>query len=238
MKPANVSNCPLTLNEQKKKNGDDTSNPDIDSIVIEDCHIQTTDSSYGDWLIQQGIPNAQDIKLDPLVVPGEMKDETSKLDIRKIKENVDVKLGPLEKVKALVPGGCEFLIQLGDYQLSNDDIAQSQKRIQHLKNIIWLIENKPTMEMPTDNSNFDMDDPKDSGIEKPQDLSEKKEDVNKGEVLNKEKKAETQIAIGNTGTDVADENKAVDKGTIDKIDAKDDTQIATENKGSDKKTKW
>ena len=37
------------------------------------------DSSYGDWLTQQGIPNVQDIKLDPLVVPGKKKDETSEL---------------------------------------------------------------------------------------------------------------------------------------------------------------
>ena len=56
-------------------------------------------------------------------------------------------------------------MQLGDYLLSDDDIAESQKRIQCLKNIIWLTENKPTMEMPIDNSNLDMDDTKDLDIE-------------------------------------------------------------------------
>ena len=54
-------------------------------------------------------------------------------------------------------------------------------------------------------------------------------------MLNKEMKAEMQIATENKGTDVADENKTVDKGTIHKIDAKDDTENATENKGTDKK---
>ena len=36
--------------------------------VIKDSHVQTTDSSYGDWLIQQGITNPDDVKLEPLVL--------------------------------------------------------------------------------------------------------------------------------------------------------------------------
>ena len=68
-KPANVGNRPLTLNEQRRINTGDTQ-PKVESNVIEDCHIQTTDSSYGDWLIQQGIPSSEDINLDPLMTPG------------------------------------------------------------------------------------------------------------------------------------------------------------------------
>ena len=37
-KPANVGNRPLTLNEQKRINTDDTQ-PKVASNVIEDCHI-------------------------------------------------------------------------------------------------------------------------------------------------------------------------------------------------------
>ena len=53
VKPANVGNRPLTLNEQKKTHTVDQENA-VDCNVIEDCHIQTTDSSYGDWLIHNG----------------------------------------------------------------------------------------------------------------------------------------------------------------------------------------
>ena len=67
VKPNNMGNCLLTLNEQKWINTDDT---DLNVNVIEDCHIQTTDSSYGDWLIQQGISNLDDVKLETLVLPN------------------------------------------------------------------------------------------------------------------------------------------------------------------------
>ena len=67
IKPNNMGNCLLTLNEQKWINTDDT---DVNVNIIEDCHIQTTDSSYGDWLIQQGITNLDDVKLQTSVLPN------------------------------------------------------------------------------------------------------------------------------------------------------------------------
>ena len=45
VKPNNMGNPPLISNEQKWINTDDT---DVNVNVIKDCHIQTTDSSYGD----------------------------------------------------------------------------------------------------------------------------------------------------------------------------------------------
>ena len=73
VKPANVGNQPLTLNEQKKTHIVDQETA-VDHNVIEDCHIQTTDSLYGDWLIQQGIPNLNDFTLDPLVIDDTQKE--------------------------------------------------------------------------------------------------------------------------------------------------------------------
>ena len=48
-------------------------------------------------------------------------------------------------------------MKLGDYILSDDDIKDCQKRVEWLKNIIWIIENKPNQEMLTDDSILDMD---------------------------------------------------------------------------------
>ena len=65
-------------------------------------------------------------------------------------------------MRTVVPGGSEFLIKLGDYLISDDDIEECKKKINRLKNIIWIIENKPKenetkQELPLDSSNLDME---------------------------------------------------------------------------------
>ena len=66
------------------------------SNVIEDCHIQTTDGSYGDWLIEQGIPTPDNVTVEPSVTHGMAK--PSELEICKIMQNQDMATGPLDKV--------------------------------------------------------------------------------------------------------------------------------------------
>ena len=118
VKPNNMGNCLLTLNEQKWINTDDT---DVNVNVIEDCHIQTTDSSYGDWLIQQGITNLDDVKLETLVLPN------IDLDIHKKTQSDAANLGPLEKVVNTVPSASELFVNMADYLLSDEDIEQCEK---------------------------------------------------------------------------------------------------------------
>ena len=157
VKPANVGNRPLTLNEQKKTHIVDQEIA-VDHNAIEDCHIQTRDSLYGDWLIQQGIPNPKDVTLDPLVIDATQKE--SQPDIHKKMGLEDITVGQLHKVQSMVPGGSDFLEKLGEYILSDDDIDTCQKRVEHLKNIIWLIEKKPAdskmpEDVPQDNSKLE-----------------------------------------------------------------------------------
>ena len=112
------------------------------------------------WLIQQGIPNPQDVTLQPLVIPG--KQNTSDSDIHKIMEKGDITTGSLDKVRDMVSSDSGFLMKFSNYILSDDDIDQCQKRVEWLKNIIWLIGNKPTEnkmkeDLPLDNLKFEME---------------------------------------------------------------------------------
>ena len=63
----------------------------MESNVIEDCHIQTTDSSYGDWLIQQGILTSDNVMVEPSVTHGTQN--TYESDIHKIMQKEDVTIG-------------------------------------------------------------------------------------------------------------------------------------------------
>ena len=79
--------------------------------------------------------------MDPLVIDTTEKE--SPPDKRKKMELEDVTVGHLHKVQSMVPGGSDFLEKLGEYILSDDDIDACQKRVEHLKNLIWIIEKKP-----------------------------------------------------------------------------------------------
>ena len=46
---------PWTLKNLKINSGNDLALPKQEQSVIEDCQVQTDETSYGDWLIAQGI---------------------------------------------------------------------------------------------------------------------------------------------------------------------------------------
>ena len=101
-------------------------------------------------------------------------------DIRKITQKEDATMDTLNKVRSVVPGGSYFLMELGDYLLSDDDIEECKKKINRLKNIIWIIENKPKenetkQELPPDSSNLDMQDISDNDKEEEQEFAKENE---------------------------------------------------------------
>ena len=105
-------------------------------------------------------------------------------------------------------------MKLGDYILSDDDIKDCQKRVEWLKNIIWIIENKPNQEMLTDDSILDMDGQNNSDISEYQNqdltkinVSDETQIATENKESEKEEKTEVNKALDETK---GDENKGVD----------------------------
>ena len=65
------------------------------------------------------------------MTPGQPK--ASESDICKITQKEDAAIGTLDKVRTVVPGSSDFLIKLGDYLVSDDDIEECKKKINRLK---------------------------------------------------------------------------------------------------------
>ena len=72
-------------------------------------------------MIQQGITNLDDVKLETSVLPN------IDLDIHKKTQSDAANLGPLEKVVNTVPSASELFVNMADYLLSDEDIEQCEK---------------------------------------------------------------------------------------------------------------
>lgn len=143
-KPANIGTCGLTLTQKKNLMSFNQGNPEVSQMkseaVIEDCETQVGDTSYGDFLIDQG---AHDNSCPIVITPD---DEM----ILKTKENENkaVKV-PVKVHETIVIGdqadnipGSDLLIDSLNQYITTDDLEESARRVERLWNILWLIQNK------------------------------------------------------------------------------------------------
>ena len=103
--------------------------------IIEDCHVTTDESSYGDWLIQQGLEQPEEIsksKIDDMVTNAENKCETVVIikddTVKDKQENEKPYVGETYEVKQ------DFVAKLDEQRRTSLVVAQVHKSENICKN--------------------------------------------------------------------------------------------------------
>ena len=142
-KPSNMGNRPLTFTEKKSllsQSEDPEKGSDIKmEQVIEDCQIQIDDTSYGDFLLNQGADDDN----KPIIIEPQSDSVHKITDTEKPRTAGKVETKEPLKIKETlvlsehadnIPGS-ELLIDSLNKYISSDDITESMRRIERLRNI-------------------------------------------------------------------------------------------------------
>ena len=147
--------------------------------IIEDCHVTTDNTSYGDWLIEQGIISPVKISNndDNLTVDDNNKEQ---VNVEPTKPTVEPQQTTSDEIRKIVDTAVtpdssdslnELMTKLNQY-LGPHTVPDCEKKIGKLKEILNILDND-AKENPSTNTQID------ANTMKPKDIDKEKDDAKK-----------------------------------------------------------
>ena len=147
--------------------------------IIEDCHVTTDNTSYGDWLIEQGIISLVKISNndDNLTVDDNNKEQ---VNVEPKKPTVEPQQTTSDEIRKIVDTAVtpdsldsfnELMTKLNQY-LGPHTVPDCEKKIGKLKEILNILDND-AKENPSANTQID------ANTMKPKDIDKEKDDAKK-----------------------------------------------------------